>query len=70
MWTREELRREVAEAFKPDPPKPKPTAEVKDQEHFSPLPDEAILQAAAKSAEAQLRMAERWRNRRAEQQAK
>jgi hypothetical protein len=70
MWTREDIRREVAEAFKPDPPKPKPTSEQKAEERWANPPDEAVLQNAAKSAEAQLAMAERWRDRRSERIAK
>jgi hypothetical protein len=66
MWTREDIRREVAEAFKPDPPKPKPR-EVKAGEDWSSFPDEVIIDQAAKSADAQLAMAERWRDRRQEQ---
>jgi hypothetical protein len=61
---------EVEEAFKPRPPKPKPTAMQKKQERWSSQPDEAILQQAAKSAEAQLEMAERWRDRRQERMLK
>jgi hypothetical protein len=72
-WTKEEydrLYKEVAEALKPDPPKPKPTSAQKAQDRWSSPPDEVILQQAAKSAEAQLQMAERWRDRRQERMLK
>jgi len=53
MWTREDIRREVAEAFRPDPPKPKPTPEEKAQEHWrSNKPGEVYAEQAASSLEA------------------
>ena len=65
------FHQDVDEAFEPEPPKPKPTLEEKAQAHWrSNTPDEAILQQAAKSAEAQLQMAERWRDRRQERALK
>jgi hypothetical protein len=70
MWTREDIRREVAEAFKPDPPKPKPTSTQKAEERWANPPDEAIIQNAAKSNEALIGMALGWRDRRSEQLAK
>jgi len=74
MFTKEErdaMRQELLESFKPKTPPPKPTAEAKMQAlRVAERPDEAIMQDAAKAAKAQLKMAERWRNRRQEQEAK
>ena len=74
MFTKEErdrMRQELLESFRPQPPPPKPNAEAKMQSlREAQRPDEAIMQDAAKSAEAQVEMARRWRNRRGEQLAK
>ncbi len=72
-WTQEEydeMYRKVDEAFEAAKPKPKPTPTEKAQDRWATPPDEAILQQAAKSAEAQLEMVERWRDRRQERLAK
>src|SRR5215469_17194707 len=69
---RAEIRRVLREARpKPRPPlQPVPPAAVKLQQRGADRPDEAIMQDAAKSAEAQVQMAQRWRDRRQEQLAK
>ena len=62
-WTQEEydeMYRKVDEAFEAAKPKPKPTPTEKAQDRWATPPDEAILQQAAKSAEAQPEMVERW----------
>jgi len=70
---RAEIRRVLREARpKPRPPlQPVPPATVKLQQRGANRPDEAIMQDAAKTAEAQVEMAQRWRrDRRREQEAK
>src|SRR5215469_8664653 len=73
MFTKEErdrMRQELLASFRPQPPPPKPTPSAQLEERGANRPDEAIMQDAAKSAEAQVQMARRWRNRRGEQLAK
>ena len=69
---RAEIRRVLREARpKPRPPlQPVPPATVKLQQRGANRPDEAIMQDAAKTAKAQVEMAQRWRDRRQEQLAK
>ena len=68
---RERMRQELLASFRPQPPPPKPTPSAQLEERGANRPDEAIMQDAAKSAEAQVEMARRWRrDRRQEQLAK
>jgi hypothetical protein len=68
---RERMRQELLASFRPQPPPPKPTRSAQLEERGANRPDEAIMQDAAKSAEAQVEMARRWRrDRRQEQLAK
>ena len=66
----EELWQACLDIFKPTPKPPPKPATQKAAESWANPPDEAIIQNAAKSAEAQLAMAERWRDRRQERLAK
>jgi len=75
MFTKEKkdrMRQELLASFRPQPPPPKPTAQsLREALREAHRPDEAIMQDAAKSAEAQVEMAQRWRrDRRREQEAK
>src|SRR5262249_61674499 len=74
MYNKEErdgMRQELLRSFRPQPPPPKPTPTQQLEERGANRPDEAIIQDAAKSAEAQVEMAQRWRrDRRREQEAK
>ena len=72
MFTKEErdrMRQELLASFRPQPPPPKPTPSAQSEERWQEK-DDVTVQQLVVSTEAGAKMAQRWRDRRQEQQAK
>jgi hypothetical protein len=72
MFTKEEkdrMRQELLASFRPQPPPPKPPPSAQSEERWQEK-DDVTVQQLVVSTEAGAKMAQKWRNRRREQQAK
>ena len=72
MFTKEErdrMRQELLASFRPQPPPPKPTPSAISEERWQEKDDVTVQQLVA-STEAGAKMAQKWRDRRREQEAK
>jgi hypothetical protein len=72
MFTKEErdrMRQELLASFRPQPPPPKPTPSAQSEERWQEK-DDVTVQQLVVSTEAGAKMAQKWRDRSQEQQAK